>query len=247
MWRGERVLASTASSSRCRRATCCRSRTPTRTRRCGSRPATRARSRRRRGWASACCASRPGHPRRSQPLIELYKKTIENAEPVGEYVNNNIMVTSQMLCLEDGQKARDITCNMTSRLPEQPRVPLPRHVPEARGAARLAGPDPRADARGSTRPSSSDLVCIGTPDEVIPSVQRLRRRRRRPAGVRHAVDDDADRDRDRGGRDVRQARDPRVRQGPGALHDPPARGVRRQAGPRKKTTLGHVYPTVPYV
>ena len=39
---------------------------------------------------------------------EVYKKEIENAEPVGEYVNNNIMVTSQMLCLEDGQKARDI-------------------------------------------------------------------------------------------------------------------------------------------
>ena len=57
--------ASTASSSRCRRATCSRSRTPRRTRRCGSRPATRRRSRRPRAWGSACCASRWAGPSRS--------------------------------------------------------------------------------------------------------------------------------------------------------------------------------------
>ena len=57
--------ATTAGSSRCRRATCSRSRTPRRTRRCGSPPATRRRSRRRRAWASASCASRWAGPRRS--------------------------------------------------------------------------------------------------------------------------------------------------------------------------------------
>ena len=50
--------------SRCRRATCCRSRTRSRTRRCGSRPAARRRSRRPRRWASACCASRSAAPSR---------------------------------------------------------------------------------------------------------------------------------------------------------------------------------------
>src|SRR5690242_14992510 len=47
-------------------------------------------------------------------LIEIYKKNIVNAEPVGGYVNNNIMITSQMLCLEDGHKAREIATDMTS-------------------------------------------------------------------------------------------------------------------------------------
>src|SRR3954447_10834525 len=42
-----------------------------------------------------------------KPLIETYKKNIEKADPVGGYVNNNIMVTTNMLCLEDGQKVRD--------------------------------------------------------------------------------------------------------------------------------------------
>ena len=36
------------------------------------------------------------------PLIETYKKEIADAEPVGGYVNDNVMVTSSMLCLEDG-------------------------------------------------------------------------------------------------------------------------------------------------
>lgn len=40
------------------------------------------------------------------PLIERYKAEIANAEPVGGYVNDNIMVTSSMLCLEDGDRAR---------------------------------------------------------------------------------------------------------------------------------------------
>src|SRR5438067_9733348 len=49
-----------------------------------------------------------GTPATLAPLVEKYKKEIEHAEPVGDYVNNNIMVTSQMLCLEDGRRARDI-------------------------------------------------------------------------------------------------------------------------------------------
>ena len=43
-----------------------------RTRRSGSPPVPRARSRRRRGWASASCASPPG-PEALKPLIDIYK------------------------------------------------------------------------------------------------------------------------------------------------------------------------------
>jgi alkanesulfonate monooxygenase SsuD/methylene tetrahydromethanopterin reductase-like flavin-dependent oxidoreductase (luciferase family) len=112
-----------------------------------------------------------GSPESLKKLIEVYKTEIENAEPVGEYVNNNIMVTSQMLCLEDGQKARDIACNMTSgyqnslvfryldTFPKPPGIPqwpdlIPEPTPEGLEAGIQAG-----------------LVCVGTPDEVNKSVQ----------------------------------------------------------------------------
>jgi alkanesulfonate monooxygenase SsuD/methylene tetrahydromethanopterin reductase-like flavin-dependent oxidoreductase (luciferase family) len=55
-----------------------------------------------------------GTPDSLAPLIETYKKNIVNAEPIGGYVNDNIMVTSQMLCLEDGDRARTIATEMTS-------------------------------------------------------------------------------------------------------------------------------------
>ena len=47
-----------------------------------------------------------------KPLIELYKKEIEHAEPVGEYVNDNVMVTTQLLCLEDGARVRELGANL---------------------------------------------------------------------------------------------------------------------------------------
>ena len=55
------------------------------------------------------------NPEALKPLIELYKTNIGDAEPVGGYVNDNVMVTTQMLCLEDGQRAKQIATEMTSR------------------------------------------------------------------------------------------------------------------------------------
>jgi alkanesulfonate monooxygenase SsuD/methylene tetrahydromethanopterin reductase-like flavin-dependent oxidoreductase (luciferase family) len=46
------------------------------------------------------------------PLVELYKKEIQNAEPVGDFVNDNVMVTTQLLCLEDGDRVRQIGADM---------------------------------------------------------------------------------------------------------------------------------------
>ena len=40
-----------------------------------------------------------GGPESVKPLVELYKNEIGNAEPVGDFVNDNIMVTTQLLCL----------------------------------------------------------------------------------------------------------------------------------------------------
>jgi len=113
-----------------------------------------------------------GTPEQLAPLIEVYKNNIDKAEPVGEFVNNNVMVTSQMLCLEDGQRARDLSTKITSRyqnslvfhyldpfppppgLPQWPDV-IPEPTREEVDAAVAAGD-----------------VCIGTPEEVTKAVKR---------------------------------------------------------------------------
>jgi alkanesulfonate monooxygenase SsuD/methylene tetrahydromethanopterin reductase-like flavin-dependent oxidoreductase (luciferase family) len=112
-----------------------------------------------------------GGPEQLKPLIELYKKTIADAEPVGEYVNDNVMVTSQLLCLEDGQRARDIALNMGSNYQISllfrylDTFPRPEGVPEWPAVL----PDPtmeEIEARIAMRESG-----YGTPDEVIPVIE----------------------------------------------------------------------------
>jgi alkanesulfonate monooxygenase SsuD/methylene tetrahydromethanopterin reductase-like flavin-dependent oxidoreductase (luciferase family) len=111
-----------------------------------------------------------GSPKTLAPLIETYKKNIEHAEPVGDYVNNNIMVTSQMLCLEDGQRARDIAQNITigyqnslvfrylDTFPRPPGIPVwPELIPE---------PTPESLADGIAK----GILTIGTPEECSRAV-----------------------------------------------------------------------------
>ena len=109
------------------------------------------------------------------PLIELYKTEIDKCDnPAGEYVNNNVMVTSQMLCLEDRRRVLDIASNMTSgyqnslvfryldTFPRPAGIPtwpelIPEPTPEQIDASIRAGD-----------------VCMGTPEEVARAVARYR-------------------------------------------------------------------------
>ena len=45
-------------------------------------------------------------PQALKPMVEAYKEAIQDADPVGGYVNDNVTLVSTMLCMEDGQEAR---------------------------------------------------------------------------------------------------------------------------------------------
>jgi alkanesulfonate monooxygenase SsuD/methylene tetrahydromethanopterin reductase-like flavin-dependent oxidoreductase (luciferase family) len=111
-----------------------------------------------------------GSPKTLAPLIETYKKVIEQAEPVGDYVNNNVMVTSQMLCLEDGQRAREIAQNITigyqnslvfrylDTFPRPPGIPVwPELIPEPTAESLEEG-------------IKKGILTIGTPEECARAV-----------------------------------------------------------------------------
>ena len=171
------------------RATCCRSRTPRRTRRCGSRPATRRRSRRPRAWGSACCASRWAGPRRSSRSSRSTRTRSQNAEPVGDFVNDNIMVTTQLLCLEDGQRARDSAPTSTWAT-----TAACCSVISTRSRARRASPNGRSCCPSRRRDDIDAAIAAG--DIGVRHARRgrgrdpqVRRRRRRPGRVRAAVVD----------------------------------------------------------
>jgi alkanesulfonate monooxygenase SsuD/methylene tetrahydromethanopterin reductase-like flavin-dependent oxidoreductase (luciferase family) len=112
-------------------------------------------------------------PDQLTPLVARYKEKIQDCKnPVGEYVNNNVMITTQMLCMEDGAKARktfldsdtnyflSILFRYLDTFPRPAGIPdWPQIIP-AMTAEQLDG----AIASGD--------VAVGTPDEVGKTVER---------------------------------------------------------------------------
>ena len=83
------------------------------------------------------------------PVLEAYKREIANAEPIGEYVNDNVMVTSAAFVAEDREAAVKAMVGGRLIVPAEQRVPLPRHLPAPRLGPAVAGAAPRPDRRRS--------------------------------------------------------------------------------------------------
>ena len=113
-----------------------------------------------------------GGPESVKPLVDLYKEEIGRAEPVGDFVNDNIMVTTQLLCLEDGQRARELVANLgmgyhrSLLLRYLDTFPRPAGIPE--WPALLPDPTPQQiDASIAAGDSA-----YGTPDEVEVAIRK---------------------------------------------------------------------------
>jgi alkanesulfonate monooxygenase SsuD/methylene tetrahydromethanopterin reductase-like flavin-dependent oxidoreductase (luciferase family) len=100
-----------------------------------------------------------------KPLVETYKTAVAEAEPVGDYVNDNVAITTSFMCLEDGDAARDwMTRSRNGRqqslvfkyldtFPKPPGVPdWPEEIPDPTLEQLRAGVE-----KGS--------AIVGTPDE----------------------------------------------------------------------------------
>jgi alkanesulfonate monooxygenase SsuD/methylene tetrahydromethanopterin reductase-like flavin-dependent oxidoreductase (luciferase family) len=113
-----------------------------------------------------------GSPEKMAPLVETYKKHIVNAEPVGEYVNDNVAVTTSFMCLEDRDEARDymarsgngrqqtLVFHYLDTFPKPPFVPeWPTEIPD---------PTPDAIEKGY----QSGAAIVGTPDDCAHGIQK---------------------------------------------------------------------------
>jgi alkanesulfonate monooxygenase SsuD/methylene tetrahydromethanopterin reductase-like flavin-dependent oxidoreductase (luciferase family) len=113
-----------------------------------------------------------GGPESVKPLVELYKNEIARAEPVGDFVNDNIMVTTQLLCLDDGQRARDLGANLgvgyhrSLLLRYLDTFPRPAGLPE--WPALL--PDPTSEQIDAAIAAGD--TAYGTPDEVEVAIKK---------------------------------------------------------------------------
>jgi alkanesulfonate monooxygenase SsuD/methylene tetrahydromethanopterin reductase-like flavin-dependent oxidoreductase (luciferase family) len=112
-------------------------------------------------------------PDQLTPLVARYKEKIQDCRnPVGEFVNNNVMITTQMLCMEDGAKARktfldaDTNYFLSILFRYLDTFPRPAGIPDWPQIV------PALTAEQLDAAIASGDVAVGTPDEVGKTVER---------------------------------------------------------------------------
>src|SRR5215472_15000071 len=111
-------------------------------------------------------------PDQLTPLVARYKEKIEDCtNPVGEFVNNNVMITTQMICMEDGAKARktfleaDSNYHLSLVFRYLDTFPKPAGIPEWPNII------PAMDAATLDAAIAAGVTAVGTPDEVGKAVE----------------------------------------------------------------------------
>ena len=156
------------------------SRSTSRTRRCGTPPATRRATRWPAEKAWECWAFRSTRSRRSTSVLTPYRKAIANAEPVGAFVNDNIMGVIAAYVAEDSRDGPAELHQLRPELPDQQRLPLPRHDAAARGDPVLAGAHPGADPGDGRRAARRRTGHHRQPGRGARAAQALGGHRHRP-------------------------------------------------------------------
>jgi len=107
-----------------------------------------------------------------EPMVYAYKSNIDKAEPVGAYVNDNVMITNGVVCMEDGQKARQVACNMGISYLQSLVFYYHDTFPPVEGVPIWPAefPEPTLDDI-EYRINEGYLLC-GDPDEIIEQVKR---------------------------------------------------------------------------
>jgi alkanesulfonate monooxygenase SsuD/methylene tetrahydromethanopterin reductase-like flavin-dependent oxidoreductase (luciferase family) len=106
------------------------------------------------------------------PLVATYKDNIGNADPVGEYVNDNIMITNGLVCLEDGQAARRAACDMGVSYLQSQVFYYHDTMPKAPGIPVWPEPFPEPTLEDIEFRINEGYLLCGDPDEVVEQVAR---------------------------------------------------------------------------
>ena len=87
--------------------------------------------------------------------VDAYKEAIQHpTDQIGQYKNDNVMMTNAVICLENRKRAREIAMTRRSRLPRDDGEPVPRHDAEVARRDHVA-PARRSRSRGPRSCSTS--------------------------------------------------------------------------------------------
>ncbi|HXY26756.1 MAG TPA: LLM class flavin-dependent oxidoreductase, partial [Acidimicrobiales bacterium] len=113
-------------------------------------------------------------PDQLTPLVARYKEKIGDCKnPVGEFVNDNVMITTQMLCMEDGAKARrtmleaDGNYHLSLVFRYLDTFPRPAGIPQWPETI------PPLTAEELDAAIALGAFAVGSPDEVVKTVENF--------------------------------------------------------------------------
>jgi len=98
--------------------------------------------------------------------VDAYKAVIKEANPVGQFVNDNVMISSTMVCLEDGRRARQVLADSMMSYFASLLFLYHDTFPVPEGAVRWPEVLPEPDLDGIEQMIEGGNVLCGDPDEV---------------------------------------------------------------------------------
>ncbi len=111
-------------------------------------------------------------PDQLTPLVARYKEKIGDCKnPVGGFVNDNIMITTQMICMEDGAKARQTFLDSDSNYHLSLVFRYLDTFPRPDGIPQWPETIPAMTADDLDAVIAAGAIAIGTPDEVTKAVE----------------------------------------------------------------------------
>src|SRR5262245_22972507 len=112
-----------------------------------------------------------GSPADFAPLIKVYKDTIRHAEPIGDYVNDNVACVTALVCLEDGGTARNVAMEMGSGYHTSLVFRYLDTFPRPAGVPPWPQPIPEPTRAQLEERIASGQRIVGDPDECARAVQ----------------------------------------------------------------------------
>ena len=100
-------------------------------------------------------------------MIDIYKTPIEDADPVGGYVNNNVMVTTAMLTMEDGDRAREVFRNTQTDYHTSLVAKYLDSFPQTAGIDKVPTLKPPIPLVQVNKAIEMGAIAVGTPEEAI--------------------------------------------------------------------------------
>jgi alkanesulfonate monooxygenase SsuD/methylene tetrahydromethanopterin reductase-like flavin-dependent oxidoreductase (luciferase family) len=113
-----------------------------------------------------------GAPSTLAKLVEGYKAKIGSATPVGDYVNDNIMGVTNMLCMEDRKKAFEVASNMGANYYTSLAYHWLDNIPKPPGLPEWPDTIPEPTPEMVEKLSAEGYMVVGDPDDCARSVQR---------------------------------------------------------------------------